>query len=106
MRKSELAPCCRRLVELMQEVNFGTIERLQVRNGEPVLDPPPEIERVYKIGSTSVPPRLGSRADFVLKHEMVEFFAHLDALGTCSVRRIEVRHGLPRVVAVRNLKED
>ena len=39
--KTSLTPARRRLVELMQEVNFGRIERLKVRDWEPVLDPPP-----------------------------------------------------------------
>ena len=32
-----------RLVEILQRLNFGRIERLLVRNGMPVFDPPPRI---------------------------------------------------------------
>lgn len=39
--KASLTPARRRLLELMQEINFGRIEGLAVRGGEPVLDPPP-----------------------------------------------------------------
>jgi len=38
--KAALSPARRRLVELMQEINYGRIERLEVRDGEPVFDPP------------------------------------------------------------------
>jgi hypothetical protein len=37
--KAALSPARRRLVELMQEINYGRIERLEVRDGEPVFDP-------------------------------------------------------------------
>jgi len=31
----------------MQEVNYGRIKGLQVRNGEPVFDPPPDVLRLF-----------------------------------------------------------
>ena len=39
--KQSLSPARRRLVELMQEVNFGRIEGLHVRDGEPILEQAP-----------------------------------------------------------------
>ncbi|HRV31532.1 MAG TPA: hypothetical protein P5169_07450 [Kiritimatiellia bacterium] len=38
--KSSLTPPQARLVELMQRLNFGRIEDLHVRNGEPQFTPP------------------------------------------------------------------
>jgi len=40
--KAALTPARKRLVELMQEVNYGRIEELRVENGEPVFDPRPQ----------------------------------------------------------------
>ena len=43
--KGALSPARRRLVELMQEVNFGRIESLCVRDAEPLLEPAPRVLR-------------------------------------------------------------
>ena len=40
LRKSHLSPPRRRLIELMQSINFGRLENLRVRGGEPVLSDP------------------------------------------------------------------
>ena len=53
--KAALTPARRRLVEMMQETNFGRIERLEVRNGEPVLDPPPKAARQMVFGRKNGP---------------------------------------------------
>jgi len=41
--KSDLSRPRAALIELMQRINFGTIELLPIRHGEPVLDPPPAL---------------------------------------------------------------
>ena len=41
--KTALTPARRRLVEAMQEINYGRIDRFEVRAGEPVFDPPPRV---------------------------------------------------------------
>ena len=33
--------------------------------------------------------------DFALKAQVRDLFAHLDALGNGTIRRLEVQHGLP-----------
>ena len=47
-QKSGLSRSRQRLVELMQEINFGRIEEIEVRDGEPVFDPFPQVIRVIK----------------------------------------------------------
>jgi hypothetical protein len=93
--KSELPAGRRRLVELMQQVNFGRIEGLAVRGGEPVLDPPPRVVREIKIGGQNGPRPESGREDFLLKDRLKELFAHLGALGDGAVEVLEVKHGLP-----------
>jgi len=53
--KAALSPARRRLVELMQEINYGRIERLEVRDGEPVFDPPPIVLRLFLFGKDNGP---------------------------------------------------
>jgi hypothetical protein len=54
-QKSSLLESHRRLVELMQQVNFGHFENLVIRNGQPVFSPPPRIIREVKLGGENGP---------------------------------------------------
>ena len=85
----------RRLVELLQELNFGRVENLTVREGQPVLDPPPRIVREWKFGAEKGPRPERAIGEFALKLQVVELFAALDELGDGVVDLIEVKHGLP-----------
>jgi hypothetical protein len=94
--KSALSPARRRLVELMQQVNFGQIEHLVIRGGEPVLDPAPRIVHEVKFCAAENGPRPElSAGDFRLKGQLVELFRTLDAPGDATVERLEIKHGLP-----------
>ena len=93
--KRSLSAPRRRLLELMQEINFGRIEGLAVRGGEPVLDPPPRVVREIKFGGENGPRRELGSDDFALKAQAVEFFAHLSRLGDGTVEILEIKHGLP-----------
>ena len=94
--KSDLSPGRRRLVELMQHVNFGRIEGLLVRRGEPVFEPtPPRVVLEVKFGAENGARRESSIADFQLKHEVVDLFAHLDAMPDAHIETLTVKHGLP-----------
>ena len=53
--KASLSPPRRRLIELMQQINFGRIESLLVRNGEPAFDPAPVVIREVKFGGDNGP---------------------------------------------------
>ena len=65
--KSSLSGSHRRLVELMQRLNFGRIEDLIVRDGEPVFDPAPKVIQKVKIGGENGPRPELSCEDFLLK---------------------------------------
>ena len=93
--KSGLTTPRQSLVVLMQRVNHGRIERLPVRGGEPVLDPPPRIVREIKFGGENGPRPEVARSDFELKAQVRDLFAQLDALGDVVVESLEVKHGLP-----------
>jgi hypothetical protein len=97
--KSELSDANRRLVELMSEVGFGTVEGLQVRGGEPAFCPPPKVTVVLKLDGDGEPPVRAS-ADVALKAPVVRLLRQLDRLGDGTVLSIEVRHGLPSSMRV------
>ncbi len=96
MSKCALSPARRQLVELMQTINFGHIENLVIRGGEPVLNPLPRVVHEVKIGASENGPRPElATSDFRLKNHLVELFQRLDALGNATIEKLEVKHGLP-----------
>ena len=95
LNKADLPPAGARLVELMQGINFGRVEGLAVRGGEPVLDPPPRVVREIKFGGDNGPRPEATKQDFALTAQVRELFAQLEAMGDAVICCIEVRHGLP-----------
>lgn len=95
LSKQDLPASRIELVELMQDVNFGRINQLLIRNGEPVLDPRPGIVREIKLAGENGPrPELGA-ADFLLKQQVVELFGFFDELCDGVIDVLEIKHGLP-----------
>lgn len=93
--KSSLSHARVRLIELMQRINYGRVEGLPVRCGEPVMDPPPRVVREIKFGGENGPRPESANADFALKAQVRDFFAQLEALGDGVVPCVEVQRGLP-----------
>ncbi len=93
--KQDLSAARVDLLELMQSINFGRIERLRIRNGEPVFDPHPVVVREIKFGGENGPrPELGN-GDFLLKQQVVELFAFFDETRNGVIDVLEIKHGLP-----------
>jgi hypothetical protein len=93
--KSELSKPRRYLLELMQRINFGRIEGLVVRGGEPAFDSRARIIREIKLGGEHSPYHAMERADFELKAQVIELFEHITALGNGTIGCLDVKHGLP-----------
>ncbi len=95
IKKGSLNGAQRRLLELMQSINFGRIEGVTVKDGDPLFDPLPRVVREVKFGGVNGPrPELGSR-DFELKAQVVRLFERLSQIGDAKIESIEVQHGLP-----------
>lgn len=99
--KGVLSEPRKRLVELMQHINFGRVERLVVANGQPVLDPPPTIIREVKFGAENGPRPELHVDDFMLKSQVVELLDALDDLCDGVIDVLEVKHGLPFRMLIR-----
>ena len=93
--KSSLFLPRQRLVELMQYINFGRIEGLVIKDGQPVFTPPPRIVREIKFGGKNGPNRETDIKDSALKSQVVELFACFDKLKDGVVELIEIKNGLP-----------
>jgi len=98
--KAALSPARRRLVELMQETNHGRI-RLEVRNCEPVFDPPPTVLRLFLFGKDNGPNASRSSEDFVLKKNVAEMFEIFDREQSLWIEELVVADGLPVRMCVR-----
>jgi hypothetical protein len=93
--KANLSQARRRLLELFQQVNFGRVENLTVKDGEPLLAPTTRVAREIKFGGDNSPRQELSSGDFLLKSQVVELFKFFDAMQTGTIELIEVKHGLP-----------
>ena len=93
--KKSLSDSRRRFVEFMQYINFGRIELLEIRFGEPVVDPLPRRQLEIKFSGENGPrPEIHS-TDFALKQQIVELFAFFDELQNGTIDVLEIKHGLP-----------
>ena len=99
--KRHLSPARARLVELMQDVNFGRIERLECVGGEPILYPRPDLVREHKFGGENGPRPELKADDFLLKQQVVELLAYFDEVRDCFIELLEIKHGLPFRMFVR-----
>ncbi len=95
-RFSQLPPPRQALVRLFQSINFGFIECLEIRCGEPVFNPAPTVIVEVKLDATNEPRQEADFADFELKTELVRLMEQIDSLGDGSIDRIDIRFGVPR----------
>ena len=93
--RRSLSPPRQRLLELMQEVRFGRIKGLHVRQGEPVLNPGPEVLRDVVFGKDNRPGSGRRLGDFALKHQVVEMLDVFEREPALRVKELVVQDGLP-----------
>ena len=99
--RAGLSPARAYLVKKMQELNFGRIEDLAVKNGEPVFDPPPRVVREFKFGKKDGPRPEAAKPNFTLKTEVLDLFAQMEAMGDGVIQCLEIQRGLPFRMTVR-----
>lgn len=93
--KATLTPARKCLVELMQEINYGRIEGLQVQDGEPIFNPPPTMLRLFLFGRENGPNESRSSDGFVLKKKMAELFEIFDRERSLFIEELIIDNGLP-----------
>ena len=93
--KTELTPARKLLVEKMQKLNFGRIEGIIIRDGEPILDPLPRIVYKVKFCAENGPRPEADKIDFTLKAQVCDLFTQLEILSDGIIHSLEVKHGLP-----------
>jgi hypothetical protein len=98
--RSALLESERTLVELIEDLNFGRIERLQFRGGRPILQPLPRVIAAVKIAGENRKADSEIRPGSCLKQSLMELFALMQRVGDGELLLIEVRHGLPFSVEI------
>jgi hypothetical protein len=98
LRFSDLSVPRQRLIRLCQEINYGSLRGLLIRDREPVFEPTPVLWVDLKLDGEPVARPETDLPDFVLKEEVVRLMDHLDRLVTTTVECLEVRAGTPRRV--------
>lgn len=100
-RKSSLSSQRQRLIEILQETNFGSLEGLHVRDGEPVFTPPPQRVRLVRFLAENRPRPEAAKHDFVLKAKVRELLTCLDSVENGVIESIKVEHGIPVLMTIR-----
>ena len=93
--KSSLPEPHQRLRELMQQVNYGRLEGLVVRDGLPVITPPPRARCEIRFRGENGPRSEFASSDFAVKSEVLELIAYLKRMRDGVIDVIEVQRGLP-----------
>lgn len=99
IRTQDLSPQQRSLVDLMREHQFGRVENMSVRKGQPILDRDAKVVRLVRLGG-SVGSNAASGAEFELKKPVRNLFDELARLGNGTVMTLEFRHGLPFLIEI------
>ena len=74
LKKSDLPQEGQSLIELMQSINYGRIEGLAVRRGQPVLAPPPRVVREIKFGGENGRRPEIAKSNFMLRGPVRDLF--------------------------------
>ena len=99
IRKSQVSTPQQWLVELMQQVGYGTIKNLVVANREPLSNPAPRKRRRYKLTGPGRRRLEVPTGDFILKEPVLNLFELMDEIVNGTVM-IEVADGLPADVTI------
>jgi hypothetical protein len=100
LRFSQLSAPRRALLRACQAINHGTIENLEVRNSEPMLDPLPVMLKDVKLDLDDGPRPELALHDFVVSGEVSRLMRLLDEMKCGTLRRVEVRAGIPRRIVL------
>ena len=101
LRFSDLSPARQALVRLCQTMNFGSIRKLEIRDGQPVFDPPPLVLVDVKLDGGDPPRPETDLTDFELTQEVVRLLERLDDRAKTAIEVLEVRAGIPRWLVFR-----
>jgi hypothetical protein len=95
-----LTPGQRRLIRLMREHQFGRIENMKIKEGQPVLNQAVRVVRIARLNEVGRKATTPTIEEFELKRLFRNLFDQLARLGNGTVIRLEFRHGLPFIIEI------
>jgi hypothetical protein len=95
-RFTQLSPARQALVRVLQAVNFGELQGIPVRDGDPIFDDTSLVILDTKLDKEDVPRPERHLTDFALTAEMLRLMSWLDEFKNGTIQRLEVRAGIPR----------
>lgn len=84
-----------RLLQLIQEIYYGKIERFVIRDGDPVIEPSTRILRDVKLGADLKKRPILIDRNYRDKPQVVEMLQQLRKLSDGVVHSLEIHDGLP-----------
>ncbi|MGI8991924.1 MAG: hypothetical protein ACR2I2_20375 [Bryobacteraceae bacterium] len=90
----DLLPTEQWLIAAMEQIGFGRMEFLQIRDGQLVLDPRPDIIRDVKFAANKSD-KDKPNSDFPLKRQLIELLEYIRSVRQGEIRSLFIRHGLP-----------
>jgi hypothetical protein len=101
IRFAQLSSARQSLVRLFQSTNYGWVQNLEVRDGEPVLSGPGPIVFI-DVRLDSAESARGELAleDFALCAEVCRLMSLMDQIEDGTISKIEVRAGVPRRITL------
>jgi hypothetical protein len=100
LTKRSLDPVELKLVETIEELGFGRIEQISIRDGRPCFERGTQVVQEIKLGSEIETSVEHSSADLTLKREFERLFKHFNQVRDCPAD-IEIRHGVPFKLSVK-----
>ena len=98
VRFSELSQPRQMLVRLCQAVDYGSLRQLEIKNREPLFEPPPVLAIDMKLDGTRAVRAELELHYFVLRDELRCLMDHFDRLVTTTIEHLEVHAGIPKRV--------
>ena len=103
MQKYELTQQRQKLLNIMQEINFGGIEQLEIRNGQPVMERYHRIIKDIKFGGDNGMRVERSMGEYALKKQHHDLFDQLDCLRNAVICQLVIQNGLPIKMSVEEI---
>jgi hypothetical protein len=94
-KKRTLSNARQQLLTILQTLNYGRIEKLEIRGGEPILDPMPLLVREHKFASEKGPRAEVRLADFTLRDQQLDLLRLLDDVNDGTILVLTCKGGLP-----------
>jgi hypothetical protein len=105
IRKRDLLAARRRVVEICQEIGFGRIDGMIIRDRQPEWQPAPRIIRGILLCRDDARRQVYPRHDCALKWHFLALFRQIDGIEGTATVSITVQDGLPIRLTIEQFAE-